>query len=111
MKLKEFVKKVCPSLDKYKDSDCKDLLNGCKPHCHSCLDLDKKQSRAAKKLVSQLIKINNEWEDKAKQIELHNVLQLYLKGIDELPYRCFGYIDEGVYNIVYFDPKHEVYEE
>lgn len=108
---KDFIKKVCPALDYYQTYSLEDLLGGKVPHCHVCTDLDKKKNPEAKNLVRHLEKINRKLAEETKQIELHYVLQLYLKNIDNLPYRCFGYVDGDLYHIVYFDPKHEVYKE
>lgn len=109
--LKDFIKNLCKGLDEYKKYSLEDLKSGKVPHCHSCLDLDKKNSQEAKKLLHHLESINNKFSKEAKQIELHDVLQLNIKCFKGLPYRCFGYLDNDIYNIVYFDPKHEVYKE
>lgn len=109
--LKEFVKKICAALDDYKNCSMESLLAGKVSHCHICTDLDKRKNVEAKALVRHLIKINDKQAKEKKQIELHNVLQLSLKGVDNLPYRCFGYVEGNLYHIVYFDPKHEVYKE
>lgn len=109
--LKEFVKKICAALDDYKKYSMEDLLSAKVPHCHSCNDLDKRENKEAKVLVRHLIKVNDKLAKDTRQIELHNVLQLSLKGIDNLPYRCFGYVEGNLHHIVYFDPKHEIYKE
>ena len=112
MLVKDFIGKVCKSLDGYKKYTLEQLKDT--PHCHPCTKLREKSSGTAQRLYKHLKGINEKLEVKAIQIEDSGIFQLRIKGVENKDeYRCFGYFlpNDNVFNLVFLDPNHEVYKE
>ena len=114
MTARYFINYIAHSLNDYKDKySWEQLRNKSLPHCHSCTDLHRKKSKEAKALNTHLKKINqNLGETKQIALEIDQIFQFPIKGFPNKPeYRCFGYILDNVFYLVYLDPDHLVYKE
>jgi hypothetical protein len=112
MLVKDFIGKVCKSLDDYGKYTIEQLKSV--EHCHPCTKLREKSGNAAKRLYSHLKGINEKLAEKSMQIEDSGIFQLKIKGVENKDeYRCFGYFlpNSNVFNLVFLDPDHEVYKE
>ena len=111
---KDFIKYVVGSLNEYKVKyTLEQLKSGTLKRCHPCMDLNKKKSDAAKRLLKHFEKINEALGKKeCVALEFEQIFQLPIKGIaDKTEYRCFGYILRDIFYLVYLDPNHEVYKQ
>ncbi len=107
--LKDFVKNYLPKLYKYKKKyTFNQLKQGHVQHCHICNDIEKLGSNEGKKIAKHIQEINAHTTGVA--ILPEDILQISLGNICNTPVRCFGYILENCYYIVYIDIGHHVYE-
>lgn len=111
---KDFVRYVVGSLDEYKKQYTWEQLKAkALNRCHACVDLNRKKSNAAKRLLKHFEKINEELgKQECVALEFDQIFQFPVKGVPNKPeFRCFGYVLDNIFYLVYLDPDHEVYKE
>lgn len=113
MQTKDFIRYVVKSFNEYKKYTWEQLKSGSLRRCHHCSDLNQKKSTTAKRLLKHFEKINeNLGSHKYVALEIEQIFQFPIKGVPNKPeFRCFGYILDNIFHLVYLDPNHEVYKE
>lgn len=109
-----FVTQVCKQLDFYSDTyTLEQLKGGSVEHCHSHIVSEKPQEKTDEylRLVSRLKKINTKFGlgPNPTQLSEEDILQLSLENVSQ-GFRCFGYVLNSVFYLIYLDPYHKVYK-
>ena len=116
IKTKDFIKYVAKALNDLRKQDFNQVKSG--RHNHLCCDLETKKSEKAKRLSKEFKRINERLGEKEGFLleqgdpETTNILQIAIKNYpNRKEFRCYGYIRDNCFYLLYLDPKHEVYKE
>lgn len=111
---KTFITQVCKRLDDCSSSHTlEELKSGKIPHCHSHIvsTSNKDKTEDYLRLVKKLKDINTTLGSgpNPTQLSEEDILQISLDNISDR-FRCFGYVLNNVFYLIYLDPYHKVYK-
>jgi len=116
IKTKDFIEHIAKALNDFRKYDFEQIKT--LKHNHLCCDLKFKKSAQAKRLNKHFEKLSTELGEKEEflleqgDLVTTNILQLFIKGFPNCAeFRCYGYIRDNCFYLIYLDPKHEVYKE
>jgi len=117
MSAREFLKSVCGQLNSYSETyTLEQLKSGCVDNCHSHT-IDKVppiKTLEYKRLFGKLQDINTKLGNNCGSNNIPNflgeedILQIALNNINQ-KFRCFGYILDDIFYLIYLDPSHKIY--
>jgi hypothetical protein len=114
MPARQFITVICKKLDWYSiNYSLEELKSGSIRHCHAHdkSKVPENPSEEYKSLFRQLVKINTRLgqNETPTQLDETDIMQLCLDDVKK-GYRCFGYVMNDVFHLIYLDPYHKVYE-
>lgn len=117
MSARQFLKSVCGQLNSYAETySLEQLKSGCVDNCHSHTTdkIPPIKTPEYTRLFDKLKVINTKLgvscgpEDIPSFLGEEDILQIALNNISQ-KFRCFGYMLDDIFHLIYLDPSHKIY--